>query len=34
VVVNDRLVERHNIEAAERLLELSEMIAKLEEHHA
>jgi citrate lyase subunit beta/citryl-CoA lyase len=34
VVVNDRLVERHNIEAAERLLELSEMIAKLEEDHA
>jgi citrate lyase subunit beta/citryl-CoA lyase len=34
VVVNDRLVERHHIEAAERLLSLSEMIEKLEDEHA
>lgn len=31
VVVNDRLVENHNIKAAERLIALSEMIAELEE---
>lgn len=31
VVVNDKLVERHHVKAAERLLKLSEMIAKLEE---
>lgn len=34
VVVNDRLVERHHIEAAERLLHLSESIVKVEEEHA
>jgi citrate lyase subunit beta/citryl-CoA lyase len=34
VVVNDRLVEHHHIEAAERLLSLSEMIEKLEDEHA
>jgi citrate lyase subunit beta/citryl-CoA lyase len=33
VVVNDRLVENHNVKAAERLIQLSEMIAKLEEEH-
>jgi citrate lyase subunit beta / citryl-CoA lyase len=33
VVVNDRLVENHNIKAAERLIKLSEMIAELEEDH-
>ena len=31
VVVNDRLVENHNVKAAERLIKLSEMIAKLED---
>ena len=31
VVVNDRLVENHNIKAAERLIQLSEMIEELEE---
>jgi citrate lyase subunit beta/citryl-CoA lyase len=30
VVVNDRLVEHHHVKAAQRLLNLSEMIAKLE----
>ncbi len=30
VVVNDRLVERHHVKAAKRMLALSEMIAKLE----
>ncbi len=30
VVVNDRLVEHHHVKAAERLLHLSEMIARLE----
>ena len=33
VVLNDRLVEHHHIEAATRLLKLSEMITKLEEAH-
>jgi citrate lyase subunit beta/citryl-CoA lyase len=33
VVVNDRLVENHNVKAAERLIQLSEMIARLEEEH-
>jgi citrate lyase subunit beta / citryl-CoA lyase len=33
VVVNDRLVENHNVKAAERLIKLSEMIAELEEEH-
>jgi citrate lyase subunit beta / citryl-CoA lyase len=31
VVVNDRLVENHNVKAAERLITLSEMIEELEE---
>ncbi|HAP04423.1 MAG TPA: CoA ester lyase, partial [Methylophilaceae bacterium] len=30
VVVNDRLVEHHNVRAAERLLKLHEMILELE----
>jgi citrate lyase subunit beta/citryl-CoA lyase len=30
VVVNDRLVEHHHVKAAQRLLNLSEMITKLE----
>jgi citrate lyase subunit beta/citryl-CoA lyase len=34
VVVNDRLVEHHHVEAAQRLLSLCEMIAKMEEEHA
>lgn len=34
VVVNDRLVEHHHVEAAQRLLSLCEMIAKMEEQHA
>jgi len=34
VVVNDKLVERHHVRAAERLLKLSEMIMTLEESHA
>jgi citrate lyase subunit beta/citryl-CoA lyase len=33
VVVNDKLVERHHVRAAERLLKLSEMIKTLEESH-
>ena len=33
VVVNDRLVENHNVKAAERLIKLSEMIAELEEEY-
>ena len=33
VVVNDKLVERHHVRAAERLLKLSEMISTLEESH-
>ena len=33
VVVNDRLVENHNIKAAERLIKLSAMIAELEEEY-
>ena len=33
VVLNDRLVEHHHIEAAQRLLSLSEMITKLENAH-
>ncbi|MFM9835792.1 MAG: HpcH/HpaI aldolase/citrate lyase family protein [Methylophilaceae bacterium] len=33
VVVNDRLVENHNVKAAERLIQLSEMIAELEEEY-
>ena len=33
VVLNDRLVEHHHIEAAQRLLSLSEMITKLENVH-
>jgi citrate lyase subunit beta/citryl-CoA lyase len=33
VVLNDRLVEHHHIEAATRLLRLSEMITELEEAH-
>jgi citrate lyase subunit beta/citryl-CoA lyase len=34
VVVNDRLVEHHHVEAAQRLLSLNEMIAKMEDEHA
>jgi citrate lyase subunit beta/citryl-CoA lyase len=34
VVVNDRLVEHHHVEAAQRLLSLCEMIAKMEDEHA
>ncbi len=34
VVVNDRLVEHHHVEAAQRLLGLCEMIAKMEDEHA
>jgi citrate lyase subunit beta/citryl-CoA lyase len=33
VVVNDKLVERHHVRAAERLLKLNEMIMTLEESH-
>jgi citrate lyase subunit beta/citryl-CoA lyase len=33
VVINDRLVERHHVEAAKRMLALSEMIAQLEAAH-
>lgn len=33
VVVNDRLVENHNVKAAERLIKLSEMITELEEEY-
>ena len=33
VVVNDKLVERHHVRAAERLLKLHDMITTLEDSH-